>query len=742
MEHHIIKSIDDFKKLQEYVASNDYSYVAFDTETDGVVEKTAKLYGLGLCFDENEAFYIPIRNKDTTQYWTEEQEEYIKDWVYDVLSTRKAIGHNVIYDILILLYNWNINVTEFIYSDTILQKHIIDEEKPHGLKETSVKYLGAWADKAQDKLHENIRANGGKTTKNQMEMFKADLEVLGEYCAYDTILTMKLFNLFEPRIKQENLYDLFYIDEIMPLYKEVTIPMKIHGFPIDVEYFKDLNFNISKEIETLEANIQKDIEPLTKDYVLRVLNDKYPENSAGSFPKYVAQLIGFSLPEKNGKVTLAKKEVDKIEYPQLEKHRNFLSWLKGEEELNKEVSYSTQKYWHQIDHDDTNYIFNLKSNNHLKWLFFDKLHEKPLSKTDGGEPQVDEDFLESVKDKHAWVKTFLDYKKLIKLKTTYIEGILEQQIDGIIYANMLQFGTDSGRYSSRNPNLQNLPRLKEDDSGLSELVLTYVNSIKKGFIAGKGKLIVNADYSQLEPRAFAEASGDYLLQKSFIDKQDLYGAVAKSIWGLDCEPNEVKKKYPEYRQQAKAIALAIVYGSEENRVAELLKVTYQEAEKIIKDYLDAYPGLKNYMKSCDEQVCKYGYVKTKFGRIRHLPEAKRIYQEFGLRLLDRKWANKNGLSEIRYKFKNMLNLAKNFPIQGVAAHVVNRSMIATVRKFKEYNIVGSIVTMVHDEVCCVVKKEDAEKAKQILKDCMQNTVKLSVPLIAEPIIAYSWDQAK
>jgi len=741
LEHHIIKTIEEFHQLKEYVDINTYSFLALDTETDSVIEKKAKLYGVGLCFEENEAFYIPIRHKDTTKYWTAEQEESIKDWIYKQSLSKKLVGHNIIYDILVLLYNWNINLTDHIYADTILQKHTLNEDRPHGLKETAVKYLGAWADKAQDKLYQNIKDNGGKTNKDNVEMYKADLEVLGEYCAYDTILTMKLFNLFEPKLKLENLDKLFYVDEIMPLYKEVTIPMKIQGFPIDVEYFKDLNFNISKEIENLEKKTQEDLAPLTRQYVAELLKEQHPPKRSGLFPKHAATLIGFTLPEKNGKVTLAKKEIDKIQEPETEEHRNFLHWLKEEEDLNLDLIIKTQQYWHHLEN-ESSYIFNLKSVYDLKWLFFEKLKEKPLTFTEGNQPQVDEDFLESIKSKYEWINTLLDFKKLIKLKTTYIEGLLERHIDGVIYGSMLQFGTDSGRYSSRDPNLQNLPRVKEEDSGLSETVLKYVNGIKKGFVAGKGNLILNADYSQLEPRAFAEACGDYLLQQVFIKNEDLYGSIAKNIWNLDCTANEVKKKYPEYRQKAKVVALAVVYGAEAGRISKLMKIKYKEAQKIIDDYLDAYPGLKKYMSDCDKFVCLNGFMKTKFGRIRHLPEAKRLYKAYGFKLLDRKWAQANGLDELRWKFKNMLNLAKNFPIQGVAAHVVNRSMIATNRGFKAAGIQGCIVTMVHDELSCIIKAEDAERAKPILKACMENTVKLSVPLKADPLIAYSWDEAK
>lgn len=549
MEHHILDYWEAFEELKTYLASSSFEFLALDTETDSTEEKLAKLFGIGLCFKEEETFYIPIRKNDKTNWWTQEQEQEIIAWVFEQCQKHKVIGHNIIYDVLVLYHNYGIDITSYVYSDTILQKHAVDEERPFGLKEVAVRYLGPESDKAQQRLYENIKKNGGKTTQAQMDMWIADTEVLGEYCAWDVHLTMRLFHLFEKRIHEEKLEQLFYKDEIMPLYREVTIPMKKKGFPVDVAYFARLNEEVTEEIDNLEHIIQQKISPLIQDFISQELDKRYPLKAAGFFPKYAAELLHFDLPRnKQGNITLARKEIDKLPEPPLGAHKNFLNWLKGNEDLSISIICNVQKYWYGKDNPDNPYIFNLKSPDHLKHIFFEKLSLLPLSKTETGEPQVDEDFLDSIKKDHAWVQELIDYKKLIKLKSTYIEGILERQISGIVYSSFKQFGPPSGRYASSNPNLQNLPRVKEEDSGLSDLVLKYVNSIKKGFIASKGCLIVNADYSQLEPRAFAEACGDPLLQQVFINNEDLYGSIAKQVWGLDCTPNEVKKKYPEKRQ--------------------------------------------------------------------------------------------------------------------------------------------------------------------------------------------------
>jgi DNA polymerase-1 len=162
---------------------------------------------------------------------------------------------------------------------------------------------------------------------------------------------------------------------------------------------------------------------------------------------------------------------------------------------------------------------------------------------------------------------------------------------------------------------------------------------------------------------------------------------------------------------------------------------YKEAKTVISAYLNAYPGLKRYMHNCNASVKKYGMTKTKFGRIRHLPEAKELFDKYGNDLLDFKWARANNLVEERKLFKNCLNNAKNFPIQGLAGHIINRAMIEIAKEFKKRKLDARIALMVHDQVVCIAKEEIAEEVKQIMQDKMENTTKLTVPLVAVPEIA-------
>lgn len=744
--------IDTFKALTELsnLAENlDYDYISLDLETNSANEKLAEIWGIGISFTDTEGYYIPIRKKDGSRWWNKNEEITIYSFIKHYCRTKKLIGHNLIYDTLVLEYQTGLVFSDLIHADTILLKHTINEERPHGLKEIAVKYLGPWADLAQEELYANIEANGGSTTKDNLEMFKADTDILGRYCVWDTVLTRRLFDLFIPQLKEQGLEKFFFEEEVMPLY-QVTIDMKRQGFPIDVEYFRTLHENIQGEINGLEKTILSDIKEYVTEYELSLLDEEFPCKRTGNFPKAYAKHYEIPTPLKDGKITLAKKEIEKISNAIGDTDlvaKEFYQWVLGDDskapkadEIQRQMFF--EKYPEQTA------VFNLGSNMDLGWLFFEKLKLKPLSKTEGGKPQCDDDFLESVKDRYPFVSKLVDYKRLQKLDSTYIMGVLERHIDGVLYSSFLQFGTTSGRYSSTNPNLQNLPRVKDDDAGLSPIVLRYVNSIKRGFISPNGYKILGADYSQLEPCCFANASGDERLRDVFRRGHDLYSQIAIDIFGLTDysadkkAKNYLKNFFPEKRQLVKAFCLAVVYGAEATRISQIMDVEYGYAAKIIQDYLDAYPELRSYMERCTKEATVLGYVKNDFGRIRHLPQAKGIFTRWGNKILDPRYARQQGASDIRRIYKNALNQSCNFPIQSTAASIVNRAMIATYAEFKAKGLDAKIICQVHDEITCMVRDDQIVQAKEILKRCMETTTKISVPLYTAPSFGTNWSEAK
>jgi len=395
-------------------------------------------------------------------------------------------------------------------------------------------------------------------------------------------------------------------------------------------------------------------------------------------------------------------------------------------------------------------VFNLSSTHHLSWLLFDVYGQKATKHSKKtGQPTVDKDALDQFD--LPFIPLLAKLKKEEKLLSTYIGPILEKQHNGWLYPSMQQFGTTSGRYSCGGGlNFQTLPR---DDK-----------RVKKGFIAPPGYKVVAADFSSLEPRIFSWVSDDPGLKAVYWDNLDLYSQIAIDVFGLEGvsaheeDDNFLKKVQPSMRQLSKVFTLAVPYGAGAGRIANILNKDYNEADNIIKAYLNAYPGLKTYMTTQEKNAFKTGMVYTRFGRIRHLPHAKELYDKYGQCLFNKKRLTvalmkegfdheeaKDESNELFYKFRNYLNNAKNFPIQSTAAHVTNAALIYLAELLEDNNIDGWICLQVHDEIILLVKEEQAEFAGELVKEAMENNwvaQEIDIPMIAVPEIGNNFAEAK
>jgi DNA polymerase-1 len=320
--------------------------------------------------------------------------------------------------------------------------------------------------------------------------------------------------------------------------------------------------------------------------------------------------------------------------------------------------------------------------------------------------------------------------------------ILEKHDNGWLYPSMNAAGTTSGRFScSGGLNLQTLPRKDK--------------RIKKGFIAPPGYKIVNADFAALEPRIFSWVTQDEGLKLVWKKGLDLYSQIAIDVFnlkGVSSDPkakNYLKEVDEEMRNKAKVFTLAVVYGANAWRIAALMGITPDEAQEIIDAYLDNYPGLATYMANQERQAMQKGKVVTKFGRVRHLPAARELFKKHGTRIMDKrfmksKYGEEYG-NEMYYKFRNMMNNSKNFPIQATAAHVANEAMIKLSYLLEEHKIDGWIALQVHDEITCIVREDQAELCAELLKEAMEHnsiTAQIDIPIIAEPKISDNLAEAK
>ena len=349
--------------------------------------------------------------------------------------------------------------------------------------------------------------------------------------------------------------------------------------------------------------------------------------------------------------------------------------------------------------------FNINSPKQLGELLFEKLALPPAKKTKTGY-STNAEVLEKLKDKHPIIPAIMDYRMLTKLKSTYADGLMKViEEDGRIRTTLQNLVTATGRLSSSEPNLQNIP--VRTDLGAE---------IRKMFVPKPGYVLVDADYSQIELRVLAHISGDEVMQKAFCEGLDIHTATAAQVFHVPME--EVSSLQ---RRHAKAVNFGIVYGISEFSLAEDIGISRYEAREYIDNYLTNYRGVRTYMKQVVENAKSIGYTETMYGRRRYIPELKS--SNFNVR---------SGAERI----------ALNTPIQGTAADLIKLAMIRVERALNENFPEAQLLLQVHDELIVECPEEIASQVAELISKEMQNVAKLTVPLTAEAKFGKSWYDAK
>lgn len=349
--------------------------------------------------------------------------------------------------------------------------------------------------------------------------------------------------------------------------------------------------------------------------------------------------------------------------------------------------------------------FNINSTKQLGEVLFDRLGLPPVKKTKTGY-STNADVLEKLADKHPIVGVILDYRMLTKLKSTYADGLLKVVgPDGRIHTTFQNMVTATGRLSSTDPNLQNIP------------VRTELGSeIRRMFVPRPGWIFVDADYSQIELRVLAHVAGDTLMQEAFRTGLDIHTVTASQVFGV--EPEQVT---PLQRRHAKAVNFGIVYGISEFSLSEDIGVSRWEAKDYIDSYLARYSGVRAYMREIVATAKDQGYVTTLFGRRRYIPELKS--SNYNIR-------------------QGAERIALNTPIQGTAADLIKLAMIRVDRALTEAGLQAKLILQVHDELIVECPPEEAEQVRVIVTEQMESVAALSVPLVAEAKTGSTWYEAK
>jgi DNA polymerase I-like protein with 3'-5' exonuclease and polymerase domains len=674
-KYNILNNAEKIKAVDSYLidpsGKPNFPIISYDTETNGLLLYKTSIIGFSFAVNKHQGFYLPIlswvpdpasfktRTIDKVKYesfmegrlqniWTGKfHDEFVKPHEVDFpdfipmflerwFKQSQLFMWNAPFDINHTFINFGVDLRNNLASDGGLLVHIKNENESVGLKESAVVYkdqLGinpfAHADQEKRELKGSIIANGGKSR----EVWRADPTILAKYAIADTFLTHGLTEVVLKELYREHqekygeIEKWIFENEVMPLCKEVVVNMKRKGVYIDVPHFEKISSENKTKLLQLEDEFMKSIEPFLEGFEKGKSMDEAVSNQR--LIKRIIELEGLPTPQLIDKKTGESKDslskaVVKKEY---EKNPHWLwGYILGEDE----IKYSAEKLnslkaqlYEEVE--GRRYRFNLGSNDHLIWLFFDKLREdrKQFPKTDTStvedwKPSLDADSIRQILlPKYPWVISLLKYKKLQKIQSTYVEPALEYQIGGWLYMDMKQNGTTSGRFScSGGYNLQTLPRVDDELEALNEchkceakaydkkgnltgLIsweepievmanrvchqcghvesdIVKPSTIKKGFIAPPGYKIINADYASLEPRCFAYVSGEENIKAVYKEGLDLYSKVYCDIFDKAGEysahpdaPNFLKKVNKKARSWIKPLVLGIPYGAGDAQVANM-----------------------------------------------------------------------------------------------------------------------------------------------------------------------------
>jgi len=890
-KYNIIQTLEDLEAVDRFMMNGDtpvHKVVAVDTETNGLAFWKDVVIGISFSVNADKGFYLPlltwqrdetaqkaVKKTGMTVYpngsfrdcWTnelfpetvEQAQRKGLDWVAFFLkrwfdhSDVSLIMHNAPFDCLMIENNFGLDLTPRVVCDTALLVHVLDENESTALKAVAIRWKAALglsedleANHEQMELGGSVIQNGGTFNKKTKTVWRGDLELVVKYAIADTMLTFGINEVGLTKFAQEYTekhFKWFFEDEVMPLCREVVIPMKKHGVTIDVAYFQQMEVDTKQKLIALEQELIDELEKA--EYLQGFKIGKTVDNTVTKKLLIDAMIAKEGLPYPTTtskgvtKKTLSKAAVSKAY--QTEPHWVW-AYLLGEGEIkysDDELNALKKELFRTKV--GKSHAFNLRSSMHLRWLFCSKLgHDAAkLPQTKSGTkdkpvPKLDSKTLrEFFADKYTFVKKLLLFKKLDKLYGTYVLPAVTLQYNGILYMEMRQNGTTSGRFScSGGYNLQTLPKVEDlskcpackskkvsvaysialladatcAECGVVTKDILCPSAVKKGFIAPKGMRIVNADYSSLEPRCFSYMSGDEKLKQVYKEGLDLYSKVYIDMEKLHDlysahpdSPKFLKKVDPKKREGVKPVILGIPYGARGPQTANLMgyKKTITTKWGEIKEvldvergiafrdkYLSTYKDLHNYMLRQEMAAHSNGFVETLVGRRRHYTFTKAVYnllQEAGWdqdAFLD---ARKSELDVVEYDsvfsanaLKNILNLAgiqpfdiktkrprtwklvqalykqeinnsKNFPIQGLGAHITNKGMLEITRGLKADGIPAWVCLQVHDEITGYAPAEQAEQVVNIFRDKMENNdyaKLLDIPMIAEPTICDNLKDSK
>ena len=590
-EYQLIETEEDARKLFDLFVTK--QILSLDTETTSVNPIDAELVGLSFAAEEGKAFYVAIPAE------REKAERIVNIFkpLYESPDILK-IGQNIKYDMEVLM-NYGVRLSAPMF-DTMIAHYVLQPEQKHNmdiLAETLLNYQTVHIDE--------LIGPKGKGQKSMRDLSPASV---CDYAAEDADVTLRLYNVLKPRLKEAGVEQLFYNIE-MPLVP-VLADMETTGVRLDTEALAETSKVLTERMKQIERNIYE---------------------------------------------------------------------LAGHE-------------------------FNIASPKQVGEVLFGEM--KIVEKTKTGQYVTSEEVLQQLRSKAPIVADILEHRGLKKLLGTYVDALpkLINPRTGHIHTSFNQAVTATGRLSSSDPNLQNIPVRGEDGK-----------EIRKCFIPEPGELFFSADYSQIELRVMAHLSGDKNMIEAFREGYDIHAATAARIY-----KEKIEDVSRDQRTKAKRANFGIIYGITVFGLAERLEISRDEAKQLIDGYFETFPDVHAYMEKAKELAREHGYAETFFHRRRYLPDITSHNATV------RNFAERNAI---------------NAPIQGSAADIIKIAMVKIYERFRKEGIRSKMILQVHDELNFSVVPEEKEKVERIVLEEMQNAYPLQVPLVADSGWGKNWLEA-
>jgi len=610
----VYRLVEDAAGLAELVGRiRAQGWFSLDTETTSLDPVRADLVGISISLKEGEAFYLPMAHCAPSEPELDHVPSEITNLpalssepcrpLADVLEDPavRKVGQNLKYD-LIVLGRAGVELRG-VWFDTMIASYVLDPgRREHGLDALAVAILAY-----KTTSYADVTGRG----RNQIPFAEVALEAARDYACEDADCALRLFQRFEPELRENQLEGLFH-DLEMPLVP-VLARMEVAGIRIDVPFFREMGRRLARELELIQEEVYK---------------------------------------------------------------------MAGEP-------------------------FNLNSTPQLREVLFERLGLPVLKRTKTG-PSTDVTVLEELAGQgHAVPRLLMEYRELEKLRGTYVDALpkLVNPETGRLHTSFNQTVAATGRLSSSDPNLQNIP-----------IRTTLGREIRKGFVADEGHHLLGVDYSQIELRVLAHFSGDEAFVEAFRKGIDVHRQTASVIFGV-----EVGEVSGGMRNQAKTINFATLYGQGAFSLARQLGVGREEAQRFIDQYFERFSGVRRFL---DEQVAmarEKGYVETLLGRRRYIPELRSgnfSVRQFGERV------------------------AQNTPIQGTAADLIKKAMIDIDRILGESDSGARMLLQVHDELLFEVPDARLDEVREMVVTRMEGALELAVPLVADWGVGRSWYEAK